>query len=144
MARAPSLRTTRITSIHYDGPFFTKDPRKTFRQNIRTMMRAIAEEAQQDIETQMRHNQGRRAPIAELGDHVSSHVVGRVKSLRGKPWQVTAVISVNNSGFSTSQGIALMAAHAEVERQTHAFRRTTGRLRRSRKVNAAELLKGLV
>jgi len=143
MARAPSLRTTRITSIHYDGPFFTKDPRKTFRQNIRTMMRAIAEEAQQDIETQMRHNQGRRAPIAELGDHVSSHVVGRVKSLRGKPWQVTAVISVNNTGFTPAQGISLMAAASEVESQTGAVKRTTSRIRKSRKVNAAELLKGI-
>jgi len=137
------------TTIDTSGPFFTKDPRKTFRQNIRTMMARVAEEGEQDIQAQQHAGESGRAPISYSsagwsGDRVSDHVVGRVESLRGKPWQVTAVISVNNSGFSTSQGIALMAAHAEVERQTHAFRRTTGRLRRSRKVNAAELLKGLV
>ena len=143
MARAPSLRTTRITSIHYDGPFFTKDPGKTFRANVRTMMRALGEEAQRDVETQMRHNEGRRAPIAELGDHASRHVVSRVKSLRGKPWEAAAVISVNNQGFTPEQGVSLMAAASEVERQTGANKRTASRLRKSRKINVAELLKGI-
>ena len=134
-----------VTSIHYDGPFFRKDPGKTFRQNVRVMMRALSEEGQQDVQTQLRHNEGRRAPIARLKyePRVSQHVVGRVKSLKGKVWAVTAVVSVNNRGFSKAQGISLMAAAANTERQTHAFRRTTSRLRKAKKVNAAELLKGL-
>jgi hypothetical protein len=133
------------TTIDLSGPFFTKDPRKTFRPNARVMLKAIEEEGEADVRAQLRAGESGRVPISHgvTPNRVSAHVVGRVASLTGKPWQVTAVVSVNNSGFSRQEGIALMAAASRVERETHAFRKTTNRLRRSRKANAAELLKGL-
>ena len=131
------------SQISLSGPFFERDPRKTFRQNARVMMQRIEEEGEGDVRQQMEAGESGRAEISHDMGRVSQHVVGRVVSLTGKPWQVTAVISVNNSGFSPAEGIALMAAASRVESETHAFRRTTNRLRRARAVNAAELLKGI-
>lgn len=133
-----------VTTIDTKGPFFTKDVRKTLRANIKDLMNAIAAEGEADVVAQLRSGEGGRKPMRGIAPaRVSGHVHGRTASLSGKPWQVTAVVSVNNSGFSRKQGITLMAAASKVEGQTHAFRRTTGRLRRSQKANTSELLKGL-
>ena len=106
-------------------------------------MAALVAEGEADVRAQMRS--GRRRPISHgvSPDRVAEHVDGRVRSLAGSQWAVTGVISVNNSGFSQAEGIALMAAAAVVERQTHAFRRTTSRLRSARAINETELLKGI-
>lgn len=132
-----------VTTIDRSGPFFTKDPGKTFRKNILTMMDAIAAEGEADVKAQLRSGNAGRAPISAIGDHVSEHAVGRTRSLNGKRWEVTAVVSVNNSGLTRAEGISLMAAASLVERRTHAFRRTAQRLRRARGINVTELLKGI-
>ena len=131
------------TTIDVSGPFFHADIRKTFRQNARTLMEAIAREGEADVRAQLQAGSGARQPIRQIGDRVSDHVHGRAAALRGKAWSLHAVVSVNNSGFSARQGISLMAAAAQVERGTGAFRRTASRLRRARAVNNAELAKGL-
>lgn len=131
------------TTIDKTGPFFRNDPAKTFRQNIRVMMDAVEREGASDVRAQLRAGEGGRAPISHNMGRVSGHVVGRTHSLAGKRWAVTAVVSVNNSGFSRTQGIALMAAASRVEGQTHAFRKTAGRVRRMRAMNTDELLKGI-
>lgn len=137
--------TRLATSIDLKGPFFQKDPRKTFRQNARVLMDALAREGQEDVRVQMRQGQAGRAPISAdvRPARVADHVVGRTTSLKGRRWALTAVVSVQNSGLSESKAIALMAAASRVEAKTHAFRRTTGRIKRSRKINTAELMKGL-
>lgn len=132
----------RKTSAGVDmtGPFFKSDPAKTFRKNIRAFMDEVAELGEADVKAQMKVGEGARAPIRRLAPaHVSAYVVGRTSNLSGKRWAVTAVVSVNNSGFTKAQGISLMAAASEVERQTGAFARTTRRLRKAR----TNLLKGL-
>lgn len=133
------------STIDMSGPFFTHDPAKTFRANARTMLAAVAEEGQKDVEAQLRVGQGGRYPLGGgiRPNRVSGHVVGRVTSLSGRKWALTAVVSVNNKGLSQKQGIKLMAAASYLEGQTHAFRRTTGHLRRARAVNRAELFKGI-
>ena len=137
-------RTPITTTIDLSGPFFRKDPRKTFRQNAREMLARVAEEAEADVKAQLQQGESARAPMRGIHPvRVSGHVIGRVKSLKGKAWALTAVVSVNNSGFTKRQGTTLMASAAVLERRTHAFRRTTSRLRRSKKANMTELLKGL-
>jgi hypothetical protein len=132
------------TTIDTSGPFFAHDPTKTFRQNARELMDAVADAGQIDVRAQLRAGRASRKPISELDDdHVEDYVIGRTRNLAGRRWAVSAVVSVNNNGFSPKQGIALMAAAAVVERQTHAFRRTTGRIRRARGVNLDELMKGV-
>lgn len=132
-----------VTTIDLSGPFFQKDPAKTFRQNVRVMMDAVAAEGEADVKAQLVVGNADRLPISHIGDHVSEHVVGRTRSLRGKRWAVTAVVSVNNSGWTPRQGVALMAAASRVEGQVHAFRKTKNRIGRSRKTNMSELLKGI-
>ena len=134
-----------VTTIDMSGPFFKHDPGKTFRQNIRVLMDALSEEGESDVKAQLKAGEGDRYRISNAvkPSRVSGHVVGRTTNLRGKPWEVTAVVSVQNAGFTKKQAVSLMAAASWVESQTHAFRKTTNRLRRARKINAAELLKGI-
>lgn len=144
MARARRATPRNTTSIKFDGPFFTGDPAKTFRTNIRAFMDTVAAEGEADVKAQMAVGTGSRAPIRALpAQRVSDHVRGRTKALDGKRWAVTAVVSVNNSGFSAREGISLMAAASRVESQTGAFRRTASRLRRVAKQAGAVLLKGI-
>lgn len=138
------MGTKIATEIDLTGPFFTRDPKKTFRRNVREMMASVAELAEADVKAQLAQGEGSRKPMRGITpSRVSGHVIGRTRSLRGKPWAVTAVVSVNNSGFTKRQGTTLMAAASELEGRLKVFRRTTSRLRRASKVTVAELLKGL-
>lgn len=135
-------RTT--TTIDVSGPFFTKNIEATLAANARTMMAALAAEGERDVVAQLRSGQSTRDPIAALADHVADHAKGRVRGVQtGTAWKLHAVISVNNIGFSKEEGTSLMAAAATVEREIHAFRRTTSRLKRARAAQIAELTKGL-
>lgn len=126
-------KTPIATTISLDGPFFSRDPAKTFRKNVREYMAALAEQGESDVKAQLRQGEAARAPVSRGVGRVSHHVRGRAQSLRGKPWASTAVVSVNNSGWSQAEGIALMAAAAEIESRTRVFKRTTSRLRKLRK-----------
>jgi hypothetical protein len=135
-----------VTTIDLSGPFFQHDPGKTFLQNVRRMMEAIAKEGEEDVRAQLQAGEGSRSPLSAFyggADRTSMHAIGRVQSITGRQWSTHAVISVNNSGLSSAQGISLMAASAIVERKTHAFRNTAKRIRSARAINAAELAKGL-
>lgn len=133
------------SNISKTGPFFTKDPAKTFRQNIRVMMDALAAEGEADVRGQLQAGEGSRYPLGGgiRPGRVSAHVKGRTHALTGKRWAVSAVVSVNASGLNARQAIKLQAAGSVVEAETHAFRRTRGRIARARAVNRAELLKGI-
>lgn len=130
------------TSIRKDGPFFRNDPEKTFRKNAHEMMLAVARVGVDDVRGQMRAGEADRAPIRALGDRVSDHVGGELRRYpSGRPY--SAVVFVVNRGLGRAEAISLMAAASEVEGQTHAFRKTAGRISRSRAVNVEQLLKGL-
>jgi hypothetical protein len=139
------LGTKIASSISYDGAFFRKDPGKTFRQNIRVLMAAVAEEGRKDVQAQLDAGEASREPVSSgvQPARVSDHVVGRVKSLTGRQWAVTANVSVLNQNMTPKQARALMAAAASLEKRNHAFRRTATRLRKARALNTVELLKGI-
>jgi len=144
VARARRATPRNTTTIKFDGPFFTGDPAKTFRQNIRAFMDVVAAEGEADVKAQLAVGEGSRAYIRALpAQRVSDYVRGRTSALSGRRWAVTAVVSVNNSGLSRGQGISLMAAASRVEGQTGAFRRTASRLRRLARRAEAVLLKGI-
>jgi hypothetical protein len=130
--------------LTFSGPFFTGDPVKKFAENKRDFMEAVAEAAAADVRQQLAAGQGGRAPISSgvSPARVSEHVVGRVRSLSGKEWKATAVVSINNRGHSRAQGVALMAASSLVEGRVHAFRRTASSARKG-KADVAMLLRGL-
>ena len=74
-----------VTTISLKGPFFQADPARTFRQNVRVMMRAVAAEGEADVKAQLRAGESQRYPLGMGMGRVSHHVVGRVASLTGKP-----------------------------------------------------------
>jgi hypothetical protein len=130
------------TSIKKSGPFFAHDPAKTFAGNVHEMMLGIAKEGREDVIGQLQAGQGQRAEIRLLKDRVADHVVGELR--RAPPGSsYSVVIFIRNRGFTKAEGISLMAAASGLESSIHAFRKTAGRIMRSRAVNAAELLKGL-
>jgi hypothetical protein len=135
------------TTIDTSGPFFTKNPGKTFRANARSMLRQMALQGEADIRQQLAAGDAARQPISNKVQpaHVSGHVRAGIPFTadKAKTGRIQVNVYVPNQGFTAKQGKALMAAYSRVEAETHAFRRTTQRLRRSKKVNAAELLKGL-
>lgn len=141
MPRPQPIRSGRsFTTIDLTGPFFEKDPAKTVRQNVRVMMEAMAREAESDVKAQIPSKSGETA----------RGIRGRVQSLAGKPWAVTMVVSqqrafpwkhMGTRGF-VGRGEAVYRG-GKLEAKLHMFRRTAGRLRRSRAVNTAELTKGL-
>jgi hypothetical protein len=131
------------TSITQRGPFFQGDPGKTFAGNVHEMMLALAREGRADVVGQLEQGQGQRAEVRLLKDRVADHVVGELR--RAPPGsKYTAVIFIRNKGFTATEAKSLMAAASVLEGRIHAFRRTAGRIMRSRAANAAELLKGLV
>jgi len=131
------------TSIKKTGPFFRHDPGKTFRQNAHTMMLGVAREGAADVRGQMSSGNASRAPIKQLEpNHVSDHVYGELRKRPSGP-NYTAAVFVRNKGFTRKEAQSLMAAASKVEGQTHAFRKTAGRISRARAVNVDELLKGI-
>jgi hypothetical protein len=130
------------TTIKKDGPWFRHDPVDTFRHNVHAMMVALAEEGSKDVVGQLSQGQGGRQPIRALGDHVSDHIVGELRRAPSGPGY-SAWVFVSTRGMSTTEAISTQAAASFLEGTIHAFRRTAGRIGRSRRATAEELLKGL-
>jgi len=130
-------------SVDLSGPFFQGDPGAKLGDNIRRMMAGLAEEGQRLVMGELRAGESSRQALGMGLGRVSDHVRGRVKSLTGKQWKASAVISVNNSGLSAAQGIKLMAAASGLEARFKPFRRTTLAIGRSRKILSANLAQGL-
>lgn len=135
--------TGTAVTVELSGPFFQRDPGKTLRGNIERMMEGLAGEGERAARDGFRASDGGRLPISQLRDHSSAHVIGRTVSLAGRQWRATAVVSINNSGFSPVQGVSLMAAAASVEGRIHVMRNLARTLRSSRAVLLADLTKGL-
>lgn len=130
------------TSIKKDGPWFAHDPADTFRGNVHKMMVGLAREGAADVEGQLAVGNSGREPIRMLGDHVSQHVIGELRRAPSGPG-FSAWVFVRNRGFSGREAKSLMAAASVLEGKLHVFRKTAGRISRSRKANADELIKGL-
>src|SRR5688572_20057743 len=126
--------------VDFKGPFFTRDPRKTFRANIRDFMDAVANEGERDVRQQI---EARASAMPNYTGHTAAHVRGRTANLSGKRWQVTAVVGMDTRGMSRAQAIRTQAAASSVEGRFHPFRRTTAAIKRGRAVQMANLTKGL-
>ena len=95
--------------IDLTGPFFQRDPGKTVKGNIRKMMEGLAEEGEKAVREQIgSHTYPRGTGWTE------AHAEGRVSSLRGKPWFLTAVISANTGGMGAKDAIRTKAAASSV------------------------------
>jgi hypothetical protein len=123
---------TRLT-VDLSGPFFQRDPKKTVRQNIRRMLEGLASEGEQMVQAQFGGH-------IDTGEGVSG-VRGRVSSLNGRPWALTAVISQTH--VYDWPGSSGQYRGGKLERKVGMFRKTASAMRSSRAVLGANLTKGL-
>jgi hypothetical protein len=137
MAAKPALTVTSKAS----GPFFAHDPVKTFGENVTRQIQAVTDAAARSVATQLRIGQGGRQPVSRIGGRVADRVIGRMHSLDGKAWRATGRVSLDASGLSPVDRLALFAAGARVEAKTHAFARADAAI--ARKLREDELLRGL-
>lgn len=135
---ARKVSSSKQLQITLEGPFFERNPTKTFRANVRDMMDALASEAEASVRSDIA---GR--PMPHSTGHTARHVRGRVSSLIGKPWEVTAVVSMDTRGMTRKEAIRTQAAASSVEGRWHPFRRTASAIRRSRAVISANLTRGM-
>lgn len=131
-------------SISYSGPFFEKDIRKTFRVNARDLVAAIAEDGERMVRADLTPGHGR-----VTGDYAEA-VQGRVKSLRGKKWEVTAVVTStrhlsmpNFRGYGLFLETGVKGGRKTSFRGLWVYRRVANALKRGSKAARADLTKGL-
>lgn len=120
------------THVVLSGPFFRKDPELTMRGNIRKMMAGIAAEGERVVKANY--------PVAT--GFGQGGVVGRVKSLSGKPWMATAVVSQTRA-YRWPSGGPKRYRGGKSEARHHMFRSAYRDLQRSRAVLRANLTEGL-
>ena len=126
--------------VELSGPFFTRDPRKTVKGNIRKMMANLAQEAEDAVRGQIQEH---ASSMPYYTGWSRERAIGRVESLGGKDWAATMVVSANTSGMSRKDAIRTKAAASGIERRWYPFRRTSTAIRRSRAILAANLTEGL-
>lgn len=128
--------------VEYDfsGPFFTKNPGKTVRANIRDLMDSLARESEDQLkeaigglESSMKHPTG----------WTREHIVGRTSSLTGSRWGLHMVISANTNHMTRHDAIRTKAAAAGIERRWHPFRKLASALRSSARIGRFDITKGL-
>lgn len=126
--------------VTLDGAFFTRNPGKTLRANVRDMMEALAAEMEKEVK-------GIIGAAAGSMPHYTGwsydHTIGRVESYSGKRWGTWAVVSANTQGMNAKDAIRTKAAAATIERRFHPYRRVKGGVYRLRPVLTANLAKGL-
>jgi hypothetical protein len=118
--------------VDLSGPLFSRDVKKTVRNNIRRMLEGLAEEGERLA----------RSAWPVLTGAGRDHTEGRVRSLTGKPWFLTAVISAQHV-YPWPNGGAKQYRGGKAEQRVGMFRRTASALRSARPVMTANLTKGL-
>lgn len=143
MARRPNRRyaTTAVDPhARLYGPFFAPDANQRLGMNIRKMLEAVANEGEAVIDT--------RAPRKTGAFVEGTHA--RVKSIKGKPWMLSAVISAThvypwkNKGARGYRGREQAEYRGgKIEARYRMFRATTQQLKYARATIAANLTAGL-
>lgn len=119
--------------VDLSGPFFRGDPSKTYLSNLQRMLVGIAEEGERTIQSVY--------PVGPTGQGRAG-VRGRVKSLTGRPWLATAVVSQTHV-YPWPNGGQAQYRGGKTEAKHHMFRDTARSLRRSRAILNANLTAGI-
>jgi hypothetical protein len=130
--------------IEYSGPLFTKDVKKTFRANARDLLKAMAEDAEGLVKADLTPGHGRLT-----GDYAAA-VAGRITSIRGKHWALTAVTTSTRHlqmpgfrGYGTFLETGIKGGRQTSFRGYWFFRRAGNAIKRSSRIARADLTKGL-
>ena len=150
----PTSASDAKAKVDFSGPFFTPAGDASLRQNIRAMLRAVADEGERAVEAR-----SPRVTGAFIGG-----IQSRSESGSGKPWALSAVVSATHI-YPWHQHVSATISRREsggrrasrrgenrqqaeyrggkLEAKFHMFRNVAGQLRRSRAVLAANLTKGI-
>lgn len=130
--------------VEYSGPFFTKDIRKTVWANMRDLVQAIAEDGEQLVKANLTSGHGRLT-----GDYADA-VDGRARSLKGKKWALSAVVTSTRHltmpgfrGFGLFLETGQKGGRQTTFRGLWVFRRVGQALKRTARAQRADLVKGL-
>jgi len=127
--------------VKLEGPFFTRDPRKTVRQNIRVFMDELAAHGEA---------KGRGLADAPAGQmprwtgRTRNRIKGRTRAeMRrgGKHWALTAVVSANTEGLSRTEAISVKAAGSRMEKRFRIFKGVLYSMRA--RIRSIDFTKGL-
>ena len=129
------------SKVELRGNFFTRDPGKTLRQNVRDMLEALAVEMEREVKGIVASHAG---DMPRYSGWSYSRTIGRVTSKEtGKHWGTWAVVSANTEDLDKRDAIRTKAAAATIERRWHPYRRVKGGVYRARALITADLTKGL-
>lgn len=130
--------------VEYSGPFFTKDIKRTFRQNARDLVQTIAEDGEALVKANLTPGRGR------LTGEYSDAVNGRAVSLKGKKWALTAVVTSTRhlsmpgfKGYGIFLETGVKGGKQTSFRGLWVYRRVAQALKRSSRIARADLTKGL-
>jgi hypothetical protein len=138
------MSSSDFVSIDFTGPFFvSQNPGEVMFTNLRTMMQGIAIEGQSVARHNLMVGAKKRDLVSSTHDRVADHVVGRIKSIYGKPWFSAAVVSVLPQGLDRMNAISVQAAGSELESQTHTFLNLRRSVHEFQAILKANLTKGI-
>lgn len=127
--------------VELKGPFFTKDPGKTVRQNIKDFLDKLAEYGEGRVQKAIESKRG-KMPYSK--GHTRDRVIGRTRAelaRGGKRWAATAVVSANTDGMEKKEAIRTLAAASSIEGRFRPFKSTTYAM--AQKARTVDLTKGL-
>lgn len=134
------------TAFEVSGPWFTKDVKKTVRENIADMLDAAKGAMEQDVRASIA---GHRGQMPGYTGWSYNRTIGRRKSGRtGRTWGLWAVVSANTEGgdarvsmLDAKDAIRTKAAAATIEKRWHPYRNAKRAARRA--IASLDLAKGL-
>lgn len=127
--------------VELSGPFFTKDPGKTVRQNVMDFLDKLAEYGETRARGLVASKSGR---MPRWSGHTRDHIIGRTRAevaRGGKRWVSTAVVSANTDGMPKKEAIRTLAAASSIEGRFHPFRSVTYAM--GAKARGVDLTRGL-
>jgi hypothetical protein len=126
--------------VTLDGPFFRRDPGKTFRQNVRDMLDVLSGEMEAFVRGEIA---GHAGSMPGYSGWTWAHTIGRTENYMGKRWGTWAVVSANTNQMSARDAIRTKAAAATIERRWHPYRKAKSAVYRSRALIRADLTEGI-
>ena len=131
-----------VTSeVEVSGPFFTRDPRKTFYANLRDMLDKLAAEMETQVKAEI---SGHEAAMPYWTGYSRDHVVGYTTSKEtGKRWSTWAAVGSVTAGMDKKEAIRTKASAATIEARFHPYRNVKRNVYRMRALLTADLTKGL-
>lgn len=130
-----------VTKVTLEGNFFKGQPSKTLRENIRDMLDALSEWADDTVTAEVRsHASSMPFYTGWTADHIDGYTTS---PKTGKRWQLHAAVATLTTGMSAAQAKRTKAAAVGIERRWHPFRRAKSAVYRARPWVTADFLKGL-